>query len=335
LITALSPTLLAGLFLLVLAVIIGPPSPARTPQANSAAVDDPFEKRKSQVWDIYGEYAVRGFKVHRASLQAMVNSGLKKVTGREDPNQAWHSLLDENDVIALKFTRIGSRTLGTNTCLAGALLNSLYRAGFKPENIMLVDLDVLPREAQGTRPCSYGWQQEQVDFYSDRDYLPRWLEEVTAIINIPSVMDDNIVGLRCSLANLTLPMLKQPARLYMNRGDPFIADIYSLPEIRAKVRLHIANGLRMLYYGGPEVNQRYIYEHGSLLFSTDPVALDQVVLQLLRRARRTMPLPEGVTTNLSAGYLDTAYAFGLGYNDLNFIDYHFVKHGPIELFTQR
>ncbi len=317
----------AGLSVLLLMVIMGRSASAQNPPCQYFhAIDDPLEIQKSQVWDVYGEFAVRGTKVHMASIHAILKTGVKNLTGLDEPNQAWRCFINDDDVVALKFTRVGGSALGTNQALAAALLDSLYQAGFKPENFLIVGLDDLPRQAQGTRPWRYGWQEEAVDFGADSDHLPRWLDEVTAIINIPSIMDDNVINLRCCLANLSFPLLKSPARLYLNQGDPFICEVYNLPQIRDKVRLHIANGLRVLYHDGPEVKQRYVYEPGSLIFSTDPVALDQVALQLIRRARSTMIMPAGVSEKISAPYLDTAYAYGLGYNDLNFINYHYIKH---------
>ena len=270
------------------------------------------------------EPSVDGF----STKQIETNTGIKKLSGLDDPAQAWRQFIHDDDVVALKFTRVGGRELGTNRVFAGALLQCLYQAGFKPENFMIVGLDDLPEEAAGTRPWRYGWQQEKVDFGSDSDYLAQWLDEVTAIINIPSIMDDNIIGLRGALANLSWPVIKSPARFYKYRtgGDPFIAEIYNLPQIRGKVRLHIANAMRILYYGGPVVRQNYVHEYGAVLFSVDPVSLDLVALKLLCRARRERSLPEGVTELLTAGYLQTAQDLGLGYNDLNYIDYRHLPH---------
>jgi uncharacterized protein DUF362 len=287
---------------------------------------DTLESKKSVVWDIYGEYAVRRTKVHRESLRAMLDTGIRRLTGLADPNQAWHQFIRDDDVVALVFTRPGSKSLAMNTDVASVLLQSLYDCGFKPGQFMLVGLEEQPEEAKGTRPCSYGWKKDRVDFLTDSDHLAAWLDEVTAIINVPAIMDDNIIVLRGAMANLTLPMLKCPGRLYMNQGDPFVADIYNLPPIRHKVRLHIGIGLRILYHGGPEVHQVYIYEHGTLLFSTDPVALDQVALQLINRARHNLPLPEGAADTLQCSYLQTAQAMGLGHNDLNQIEYHLRDH---------
>lgn len=302
-------------------VVLGTESDSGHILADAAAATE-----KSTVWDIYGEFAVRGMKIHRLSLHSMLHSGLRHMTGYKDPNQAWHQFIHDDDVVALVFTRRGSKPLGTNTDVAAAILQCLYDCGFSPDQFMLVGLEELPDEAKDTRPCPYGWQEDGVDFLTDSDQLAGWLDEVTAIINVPAIMDDNIIGLRGAMANLTLPILKRPARLYVNQGDPFIPDIYVLDQIRNKVRLHIAIGLRILYYGGPEVDQMYVYDHSTLLFSTDPVALDQVALQLINRTRHSMPLPKGVAADMKCPYLETAQSIGLGHNDLNQIKYHFRDH---------
>jgi len=294
--------------------------------AITPAVDDPLGLQKSPVYEVYGRYAVRGMDVHRSSIKRMLATGITALAQTEDFGQALRKFIREEDIVALNFQPVGGPELGTNTEVAGILLEMFYAEGFKPEQFMLVGLSVLPAEAQGTRPWRYGWQNTKTDFVSDQDYLAQWLDEVTAIINIPSILDDSLFGLRGALTNMTWPLLKSPARLYLNGGDPFIADIYDLPAIRGKVRLHIANGLRLLYYGGPVVKQRYVCERGTLLFAIDPVALDRVALEILERARTTMAMPDDAPqTTLEAPYLETAAALGLGYDNLNMIEYRYLK----------
>ena len=312
-------------WLVVAGLIMGLARPAWAPYRYRQAIDDPMAKQKSRVWDVHGDFAIRGHKVHIGSVRRMVNTGVMRLGGRTDAHKAWRQFISDEDVVALVFTTVCSRDIGTNRAVAQALLESLYAAGFEPDNFMLVGLEDLPDNAEGTRPWHYGWQSAPVDFGSGKDYLPLWLTEVTAIINVPTIMDDNIISLRGALANLSWPMLKSPARFYMNGGDPFIPEVYNLPEIRGKVRLHIGNTLRILYQGGPMITP-YLYDHGTLMFSVDPVALDQAGMELVRQARRSMAMPGGVDDGISAGYLETAHALGLGYNDLNFIDYQHIKH---------
>jgi len=309
-------TLVAGTALVVL---LGALWPSQT-EANPPHMQ--LGPKEAVVWDIYGDFVVRGQKIHQSSLEIILATGLMDVTGCDDPNDAWAQLLAPDDIIALKFSPVASEVLATNQAVAAALIASLTQAGFSREQIMLVGFEEPPAVAAGTRPCPYGWQENLTDFGSDRDYLALWMQEATAIINVASLMDDGILGMRGVLANATLDAVKQPGRLYVNGVDPFLCDIYAHPVVGGKVRLHILNALRVLAWGGPMGQERYIYEYGSLLLSEDPVALDQVALHLLYRARRNVPLPKGVDESVKAPYLETAHAYGLGCNDLNQIVYH-------------
>lgn len=310
--------------IMIISFIIGQASQAWAPYRH--AIDDPLNEQKSIVYEVYGQYAIRGMKLHHASIKQMFNTGIRKLAETKDIKEAWRHFISDDDRVAIVFTQFGGPEIGVNTEVASDLLKCLYDAGFKAENFMLVGLESLPPEADGTIPCQYGWQKETVDFHLDQGHLVGWLEQVTAIINVPSILDDNIVGLRCSLHNLSLPLLKSPAKLYRNGSDPFIPAVYQLPQIRDKVRLHIANSLRLLYYGGPTVNQTYVAQRNSFLFSTDPVALDTVAMYIVRHARETMLMPAQVKEKLTAPYLDTSAYMGLGYTNLNFIDYRRVRH---------
>lgn len=316
-----------GRLVLMMALsIIGHSSPVRAEYQFRNAIDDPFRRQKSQVLEVYGDYAVRGMKVHQESLRLMINTGIRRLSGENDLRRAWRTYIHDQDVVALVFTPIGNRSLATNDALAGALLDSLEQAGFQRGQFMIVGLESWSASARGTRPWVYGWQKQSVDFGSGSDFLAQWLSEVTAIINVPSIMDDTIIHLRGALANLAWPLIKGPAQFYINHGDPFIPDIYHLPQIRGKVRLHIANTLRVLYYGGPVVQQCYLHEFASLLFSRDPVALDRVAIGRVNRARRERIMPGDVVEEIKAPYIETAYALGLGYCELNLIQVDRMRH---------
>ncbi len=310
--------------------IVVPAENLWAPYLHRRAIDDPLGQQKAQIYDVYGEYVIRGAKIHQKSLRLMLTTGIKKMTGLEDPAQAWRCFIHDDEVVALNFTTVNGKSLSTNTNLAGALLDCLYQAGFKPENFMIIGLADLPSQAQNTRPWHYGWQEQPTDIGTTEVHLASWLEEVTAIINIPSIMDDHIVGLRGAMMNVTLPLLKSPAQLYINGGDPFIPEIYDLPQIKGKIRLHIANMLQVLYYGGPLIHPFYVYEYGSVMFATDPVALDWVASKLLGKLRSEENIPLHVQAGLDCPYLDTAFAMGLGYKDLNCIEYHRLKHESLE-----
>ena len=294
------------------------------------AIDDPLGQERSFVYDVHGEYAVRGAKIHIPSIRKILNTGIKQIACVDNAEQAWKTYLHEDDIIAIKFCSIGGRQLATNTEVCGVLLRILYDIGFKPEQFMIVGLEQLPDEASGTIPWKYGWQNESVNFGSGTDHLASWLDQVTAIIHIPSAMDDNITGIRGAIADMAWSVVKEPGKYYISNGDPFIAEIYHLPEVRGKIRLTIVNNLRSLFYGGPEVKQQYVSEHGSMLFSNDPVAIDRVAMELLAKQRQENDLPADAEIFLTAPHLITAEALDIGYQDLNMIEYRYMKHDKDE-----
>ena len=47
--------------------------------------------------------------------------------------------------------------------------------------------------------------------------------------------------------------------------------------IREKTVLHILDGIKALYHGGPGIpNPKFVWEHKTMYFATDPVGLDHV-----------------------------------------------------------
>ena len=181
------------------------------------AINDPLGQARSYVYDVHGPYVVRGSKVHLPSLRKILNTGIKRISGIDDSQEAWKSYLHENDIIAIKFCPVGGRQLATNTEVCATLLNILYNIGFKPEQFMIVGLEILPEEATGTIPWEYGWNEEKVYFGSSQDHLAQWIDQVTAIIHIPSVMDDNITGIRGAITDMAWSSVKEPGKYYLSQ----------------------------------------------------------------------------------------------------------------------
>jgi hypothetical protein len=61
------------------------------------AIDDPMGQQRSLVLDIYGDFAIRGRKLHPPSLQAMLTTGIKLLSGENDPNRAWRTVRRTDD----------------------------------------------------------------------------------------------------------------------------------------------------------------------------------------------------------------------------------------------
>jgi hypothetical protein len=117
----------------------------------------------------------------------------------------------------------------------------------------------------------------------------------------------------------------------------------SVEPLRSKAVLHIMDGMRQVWHGGPLTQvQDFILQTGSLYLGTDPVAVDTIELEAIEKTRREKGAPsvwernpESITQdghefyhnpqkNLfyrQPGHIAAAGALGLGVSDLQQIDH--------------
>jgi uncharacterized protein (DUF362 family) len=60
----------------------------------------------------------------------------------------------------------------------------------------------------------------------------------------------------------------------------------SVEPLRSKAVLHVMDGMRMVWHGGPLTqNQDFIYQAGLMMVGTDPVAMDTIELEKIEAKR--------------------------------------------------
>jgi len=263
-------------------------------------------------------------KLHEGVLLDLLHLLLERLT-HKPPAEAWRTLLRNDDVIALKFNRSGADGLGTVDAMLRTLVQSLVDAGFDRNQLVAVEVSPSIRAETGTRAPRSGWSSAEVDFGSGRDQLAAWLDEVTAIINVPFLKTHNIAGITGCLKNLSHAVIKHPAQFHDHGCSPYIGDIVALPAVRSKLRLHLVNALRIVFDKGPRAAEECIWDAGMLLGGLDPVALDVVGLQVVDHVRATLNLPRIAGSNGPPAYLAAAANAGLGTNQLHRIRVHKVR----------
>ncbi|MBN1510582.1 MAG: DUF362 domain-containing protein [Phycisphaerae bacterium] len=271
------------------------------------------------------EYVIEGRTVQKTILGEMLDWCLSTLTGTATAADAWKSVLRPDDVIAVKFNQSAAMGLGTTPAFAQILIESLIHAGWKPEQLVPIEVPDTIHQAFGTTRPSTDWQEEEVDFGSGRDQLAGVLKQVTAIVNVPFMKTHNIAGLTASLKNLSHALVKHPARFHDNHCCPYIGDIVALPQIRDRLRINIVNALRSVFDGGPDATDDSTWQSGMVLAGIDPVAVDTVCLERLNRERKTnrtrnfKPLPYIDEDRRVVAYLDAASRKGLGCSQLHSI----------------
>jgi hypothetical protein len=120
----------------------------------------------------------------------------------------------------------------------------------------------------------------------ERKYRSHLGKLVTRVVNkivaIPVLKDHGSAGVTGGLKNMSHGSVNNVARSHSNNFtnvcNQFIPQVVSHPSIRSKFVLHLMDGIRGVYQGGPFAweNGKWTWEYNALLLATDPVALDHV-----------------------------------------------------------
>ncbi|QSR88631.1 DUF362 domain-containing protein [Methylacidiphilum caldifontis] len=147
---------------------------------------------------------------------------------------------------------------------------------------------------------------------SNKSFYARLVTQICSkIINVPVLSDSSNIGLNGCLASLALGMVDNTRRFQGEGvwGDPAVAEILDQPLVRKKTILHVMDALIAGFAGGPQFNPEYSVVLGTIYLSTDPVAIDSLVLPLLDSWRQNARIPP---LSPCAHYIQTAEDYGLG-----------------------
>lgn len=108
-----------------------------------------------------------------------------------------------------------------------------------------------------------------------RSYAALYItKQVNKLINVCLIKDHQSAGVTVALKNLSHGLVNNVARSHatksLNACGAFIPASVSIPMIRNKAVLHICDGIKGVYHGGPFARPEFVWEHKSMYFSTDP-----------------------------------------------------------------
>jgi hypothetical protein len=170
-----------------------------------------------------------------------------------------------------------------------------------------------------------------------RSYAAQFITKtVDKMINLPILKHHQSAGVTMALKNMSHGLVNNVNRSHsspvLNACGAFIPAVVSIPVIRDKCVLHILDAVQSLAHGGPGGNDRrkpYIWEHKTLYFATDPVAMDKVGLDVIDAKRKALgmesiadakPDPLSRFVRMQPEHIEIAGALGLGEADPKKID---------------
>ena len=115
-------------------------------------------------------------------------------------------------------------------------------------------------------------------------------ERFTKIINVPNMKDHGAAGVTGCLKNIAYGNFSNVARSHQNSKTntlSFIGTLAAVEPLRSKTVLQIMDGLRGVWHGGPFVHQpRFRFYPKQMMFGTDPVAIDHLLLDVIDEKRK-------------------------------------------------
>jgi uncharacterized protein (DUF362 family) len=296
----------------------------------------------------------------REPIRAMMHRGMTELTGAANWSEAWRAFFEPGDVVGIKVNPVGAPHVMSSAEVIHQIVDGLGTAGVKPKDIVVYDRyrreffgagfdKMLPEGVRHAWAVDH-FEQVQLDIngydpehYMEmalvlpghdpaspqvrRSHVARFLtREINKLINLPVLKDHQSAGVTLALKNLSHGFVNNCWRSHststLNACGSFIPAVVSLPVFRQKVVLHILDGIKALYHGGPGADPRFVWEHKTLYFATDPVALDRIGWRAIDRKRQQVGMavvaeakpdpPRSTFLRRQPEHIEIAGALGLG-----------------------
>lgn len=267
--------------------------------------------------------------INREAVRAGMERGMRELTGADDWATAWRRFFEQGDVVGVKVNPVGNPLANTSTEVLLETIAGLRAAGVRAKDIVVFDRykhmftdagfhkglpgglrwDGLTPEPDSTQLKIAGYDPDEYvymelvhprhdpkDDRTRRSHLGLLLTKgVNKIVNLAVLKDHGSAGVTLALKNMSHGFVNNVARSHggphYNVCNQFIPEVVSHPIIRQKVVLHILDGIKGVYQGGPFGREpNWVWERKSLFFATDPVAMDHIGWEIIDEKRKSVGL---------------------------------------------
>lgn len=138
-------------------------------------------------------------------------------------------------------------------------------------------------------------------------------QEVDKIINLP-ILKNAGATVTNAVKNLAFGVISNTSRLHSKLWHETCAEVLAFAPVRDKVVLNITDGLKGCFDKGPGANPQFFTNYLTMLFSTDPIAMDRIAHEIVVKKR----IEKGIQKEDRPGaakFLDLAAELKLGVSD--------------------
>lgn len=308
-------------------------------------------------------------RVSQSIVHRLLEQAMEELTGETSARKAWAKFVGPKDIVGIKINPSGAPACCSSPEIVREIISAVQSVGVPPRNIVVYDrysyeIDIGSYQALlppgirivGIQEAFAAGGEYEPNVYCDANFFGEWetrsymanvvTHEVTKIINVPTMKDHSASGVTGALKNLAYGTFNNVARTHRaphSFTNPVIGLMCTVEPLRSKSVLHIMDGMRQVWHGGPLTQvQDFIDQTGILLVATDPVAMDTIELEAIEKKRRERSAPSlwqrdpsSITSNSNdffhdasknlffrqPGHIAAAGKLGLGVADLKLIDH--------------
>ncbi len=248
-------------------------------------------------------------------VREMMSRGLCALTGAKTAPEAWRRFFAPADVVGIKVNCGGHPYVVSSYEIVGEAVRQLMALGIPPAQIYLYErfqnqldevnyaphlpegVTIVAAETANRRADNRGYDPAtyvEADLFGEEDTRSNMMrlvtQKLTKIINIPNVKDHGATGATGCLKNIAYGSFSNVARTHY-RGKShtysFVGTLASVEPLRSRTVLQIMDGLRGVWHGGPFARTRkYVFYPKQIMFATDPVAVDRLLLDIVDDERK-------------------------------------------------
>jgi len=250
-----------------------------------------------------------------AIVREMMAQGMRTLTGAASTADAWRRFFQPADVVGIKVNcggyphcisayeivaevvrqLTGVGVPATQIYVYERFQNQMDECNYAPhlpEGVQIVAAERANRNVDnsGYDPATY----LEADLFGEEDTRSNIMrlvsQRLTKIINIPNMKDHGATGVTGCLKNVAYGSFSNVARTH-SRGKSYtysvVGTLAAMEPLRSRTVLQIMDGLRGVWHGGPFARTtRYVFYPRQIMFATDPVAVDRLLLDIIDNERR-------------------------------------------------
>lgn len=248
-------------------------------------------------------------------VREMMAQGMRTLTGAATTLEAWRRFFSPADIVGIKVNCGGYphavsayeivaetvRRLGEVGIPASQVYvyerfqNQMDEVNYAPHLPAGVQIVAAERANRYTDNSAYDPDTYlEASLFSEEDTRSNMMrlvsQRLTKIINIPNMKDHGATGVTGCLKNVAYGSFSNVARTHeggKSHTYSFVGTLASIEPLRSRTVLQIMDGLRGVWHGGPFARTtKYVFYPRTIMFGTDPVAIDRLLLDIIDTKRR-------------------------------------------------